>query len=45
MAISILAIDFPSFFPRKLCKTEEYGISYVMNRVFYSLIRLMLVLL
>mmetsp|Transcript_24371 Transcript_24371/g.23973 ORF Transcript_24371/g.23973 Transcript_24371/m.23973 type:complete len:108 (+) Transcript_24371:313-636(+) len=28
MAYSILAIDFPQYFPRSLCKTEEFGVSY-----------------
>jgi phosphatidylinositol glycan class W len=25
--VSILAVDFPLIFPRRLCKTEEFGIS------------------
>lgn len=27
--ISILAVDFPAAYPRRFCKTEEYGISLV----------------
>ena len=27
--VSILAVDFPLIFPRRLCKTEEYGVSLV----------------
>ena len=28
MTYSICAIDFPTYFPRNLCKTEDFGISY-----------------
>jgi hypothetical protein len=28
--IAILAVDFPIVFPRRFCKTEEYGISLVI---------------
>jgi len=28
--ISILAVDFPAAFPRRFCKTEEYGIALVI---------------
>jgi hypothetical protein len=35
--ISILAVDFPEAFPRRFCKTEEYGISLVISFYFIYL--------
>lgn len=32
--VSILAVDFPLIFPRRLCKTEEFGISLVSREPF-----------
>ena len=35
--VSILAVDFPLIFPRRLCKTEEYGVSLVKESIITTL--------
>ena len=34
--VSILAVDFPTIFPRRFCKTEEFGVSLVPSANNYS---------
>jgi hypothetical protein len=36
--IGILAVDFPVIFPRRFCKTEEYGVSLVRAKVNFNIL-------